>query len=313
MSQPARYGQVPPTIRPKGSGGPIGGLDNNIVGSFGQRVIAWWLDMMLLQALLLPIFLLIFFSILRHEMSNPQSFNGGIELQEGFTILSRKFIKMFLGLGLFAWSWFAFWEASKHQATPGKIILGLKVRYEAGTSSLLLWDSYVRILLRTLSLITTIPLIISLFDRDHRTLWDKFTHTRVVQNSSGPSVGNRFILVLFLILLQFVVIPKITFALLQREAEKSAPQNIASSNRRQSSHHTDDIRNCDTDSDCAHYYSEKTGQRSCGNKKFEREIRAELDSRDVIKCGGEICRDGQIIAIECNKNGWSGCHCKVAF
>ncbi len=99
-----------------------------IYAGFWRRLVAWILDMVLVSIILSPIKFIFmpaaYNNYFNHVLQAIQS-NEQIPILPANDILIISLINTFSAL--FTYFYFATWESSRHQATPGKIAIGIKV------------------------------------------------------------------------------------------------------------------------------------------------------------------------------------------
>jgi len=158
-------------------------LDNNLFkkekpayADFGVRLVATLLDSVFLMIALFVIAFLIF-SVFHDSLTHVDDISPGIFIA-GIVVYY-----ILLPFSIFLYK--SFFEASKYQGTPGKIILKLKVVNEYG-QPISIWQSFGRNAARTISgMIFMIGYLFVLFTDKKQTLHDLIANTYVVQKSNG--------------------------------------------------------------------------------------------------------------------------------
>ena len=155
--------------------------------SFLKRFIALVLDKLILQILLLPLIILAVSDFGLSLLSNPWTF---MEMNNDGWLLLEALLSSFpviliigyiLGFMLLSWLYFALFESSSRQATPGKMMMGIFVADEYGRRI-----SFWRALGRTLGKILSkwfcyLGYIIAIFTERSQALHDLLAATLVLE------------------------------------------------------------------------------------------------------------------------------------
>lgn len=133
---------------------------------FDQRVLAWLLDIFLLFALLSPFLYLLNTALL-------PLFDSLVGL-----ILYRlvRLVIVLTGI-LYGFAWCL----HRYGATPGKLLIGIKVIDQKTHHTLSRKQAAIRLLLSVLSTFSGLGVLLILFNRQRQAIHDKMLHTLVIQ------------------------------------------------------------------------------------------------------------------------------------
>lgn len=147
---------------------------------FWKRVLAVLID---------GIILFIPCGILQFLFISPMIIQVQVQLQEGKVSFSLLFALLFYSLCICVWYWLyrALFESGKHQATPGKMVLKIKVVGQDG-HRISFWRATGRSFARILSANPTLNFgyLMAGFTRHNQTLHDLITRTYVVTKEWDP-------------------------------------------------------------------------------------------------------------------------------
>ena len=113
-----------PTVLPYGAPGAVAGP---VFASFGQRLLAWLLDWVILGGVRLALATVL--GLVANAIVATGMETEAVQVGGGLVV--------FASMYLCGWAYYAFFEASSAQATPGKRVVGIRVEdVEGGRATL---------------------------------------------------------------------------------------------------------------------------------------------------------------------------------